>query len=116
MVYETQIYAQELIKIKLAKKEEITSFEIDKAAREYIAERNYPPFPYSLGHGIGLEVHELPYLNPSHHEFLENNIVFTLEPGIHLPGEIGVRIEDMFLIQNNKLLQLSHSPNTLLEL
>lgn len=116
LVYETQIYVQELIKVKLQKHEPVSSFELDAAARKFIADRHYPPFPYSLGHGIGLEVHEMPLLNPRHDDPIGNDTVFTLEPGIHLPGEIGVRIEDMFLIQNNALHQLTHSRAELIEL
>lgn len=116
LVYDTQQASINYIKDLLKTNKPILSNVVDQFAREYIATRNYPPFPYSLGHGVGLKTHERPILNPRFQDEIKNNMTFTLEPGIHLSGEIGVRIEDVFLIQNNKLLQLSKSNSKLIEL
>jgi Xaa-Pro aminopeptidase len=51
-----------------------------------------------LGHGIGLEVHEKPSLSPNSKNILTNNMVFSVEPGIYIPGFGGVRIEDLVLV------------------
>jgi Xaa-Pro aminopeptidase len=110
---ETQKKAIVYITERLAKGETIKTVDVDRLAREYIASKGYPPFPYSLGHGVALEVHEAPLLNPRSKESLADGMVFTLEPGIHIPGEFGVRIEDVFAIQENKLIQLTQSKSGL---
>lgn len=87
---------------------------IDQTARNYVTSHGYPPFNHS-SHGIGLEVHEYPHMS-SEQQPMENGMVFSIEPGIYLPGEMGVRIEDLFVIQNNKLIQLTNSPKDLIQL
>jgi Xaa-Pro aminopeptidase len=73
--------------------------DVDRAARSVIARAGYGSyFGHSLGHGVGLEVHEAPRLGPDSKEMLLPGTVFTVEPGIYLPGQAGVRIEDMVLI------------------
>ncbi len=94
----------------------IQTSDVDKAARDYIISQGYPSIPHSLGHGIGLEVHELPTLSPVSKQRLENDMVFSIEPGIYIPGKFGIRIEDLFVIENDKLRQLTHSPSHLIEL
>ncbi|HEX8965254.1 MAG TPA: aminopeptidase P family protein [Patescibacteria group bacterium] len=75
--------------------------EADKIAREYIVSQGYPQFPHSLGHGIGLEVHETPSLSPYSQDVLKNGMVFSIEPGIYLPNKTGVRIEDLVAITSS---------------
>ncbi len=71
---------------------------IDQAARDRITQAGYGPFfGHGTGHGIGLEVHESPGVTPKNEMIVEEGMVFTLEPGIYLPGLGGVRIEDMVL-------------------
>lgn len=62
---------------------------------------------HSLGHGIGMNVHELPRLNNDSEEIVRNNIVFTIEPGIYIDKEFGVRLEDTYAIIDNKLCNLT---------
>jgi len=73
--------------------------EVDRAAREVIEEAGYGDFfGHGLGHGVGLEVHERPWISGESRDRLEEGMVFTLEPGIYLPGRGGVRVEDMVLV------------------
>ncbi|USN54177.1 MAG: M24 family metallopeptidase [Candidatus Peribacteria bacterium] len=74
--------------------------EIDRAAREYIAQTGYGEFfSHSTGHGVGLAIHELPHVSASVDTMLESGMVITVEPGIYLPGEFGVRREDIVIVE-----------------
>ena len=66
-------------------------------------------FTHSLGHGIGLDVHEMPSLNLEDKTIIQNNIPFTIEPGIYFPKRYGIRIEDTMVLINNKLQVLTRS-------
>ena len=80
----------------------IKSGDIDKAARDVITEYGYgDAFIHSTGHGVGLEIHEKPNLSKNDEIKLEKGMVITVEPGIYLEGEFGVRIEDMVLVKNH---------------
>lgn len=89
---------------------------VDKVSREYIISQGYPSIPHSLGHGIGLQVHEPPSLSPKSKSVLAEGMVFSIEPGIYLPGKFGIRIEDLFTIANGKLIQLTNSPKEIITL
>ena len=67
----------------------------------------YPTIPHSLGHGIGIEVHESPRLGPTSKDMLQVGMVFSIEPGIYIPELGGVRIENLFTIRHKKLTQLT---------
>jgi len=70
--------------------------EVDRAARKVVVEAGYgEAFIHRTGHGIGLEVHEHPYLVEGNDALLETGMAFSIEPGIYLPGRLGVRIEDI---------------------
>ena len=62
-------------------------------------------FTHSLGHGVGLEIHEYPYLSPKRKGILKENNVFTIEPAVYFDGEFGIRIEDTVAIENGKVVR-----------
>ena len=77
----------------------VQSSDVDRAARQVIEEAGHGDhFQHSTGHGLGLEVHELPRISPIRPQTLEPGMVFTVEPGIYLPGRMGVRIEDVVAV------------------
>ncbi len=90
----------------------------DAAARRIIEEAGYGAFfGHGTGHGVGMEIHEEPRLSPSAgEERLVAGSVVTVEPGIYLPGEFGVRIEDMAYILPDGCQNLTASPKDLIEL
>jgi Xaa-Pro aminopeptidase len=96
-VYRTVLEAQQRAIAEVAPGK--TCRELDAVARNHIQEKGYGQyFDHGLGHGIGLDVHELPRLNPRSETFLKPGMVVTVEPGIYLPGWGGVRIEDDVLV------------------
>ena len=88
-----------------------------KLARDIIDEAGYgDAFGHSLGHGVGLEIHEFPNASPATQTKLEAGNVVTVEPGIYLSGEFGVRIEDFVVIRENGCENLTKAPKQLLVL
>jgi Xaa-Pro aminopeptidase len=92
----------------------VSAAAVDAAARAVIHEAGYGEyFTHGLGHGLGLQIHELPFLRPGNEMLLEAGMVVTLEPGIYLPGQGGIRLEDEVLLtpQGNEVLsRLPHDP------
>lgn len=97
-VLEAQTKAIEFLKSSIINHQSIKSSNVDHAAREHIESQGFSSIPHSLGHGIGLEVHEKPSISPRSKNELENGMVFSVEPGIYIPGYGGVRIEDLILL------------------
>lgn len=95
----------------------MTGMEGDRIARDYISEKGYGAyFGHGLGHGVGLYIHEMPFLNTREKTVLKPNMIETDEPGIYLPGKFGVRIEDMIVITEDGCRPLAKSPKQLLEI
>ena len=93
----------------------ITGSEADAAAREIIEKAGYGKnFGHGLGHGVGVEIHEAPRLSPKAPHTLKSGHVVTVEPGIYLPDEFGVRIEDMAVITENGHINLTSCPKELI--
>lgn len=89
----------------------------DEAARAVIREAGYGDrFGHSLGHGVGLEIHEDPKLRSGEEEPVPEGAVVTVEPGVYLPGLGGVRIEDMVVVTAGGCRSLPRSPRELLVL
>ncbi|MCT9930671.1 aminopeptidase P family protein [Planotetraspora sp. A-T 1434] len=79
-----------------------TAHDVDAAARGVIAQAGHAPhFEHGLGHGVGLEIHELPFLGPDRTGRLEDRVPITVEPGVYLPGRGGVRIEDTLVTRDD---------------
>ena len=66
-------------------------------------------FPHRTGHGVGLEVHEPPYLVRGNHEPLAAGMAHSVEPGVYLPGRFGVRIEDLVVVEPGGARRLNHA-------
>lgn len=112
-IYETVLSAQ---KTSLeALKNGVTGFDADKAAREVIEKAGYKEnFGHGTGHGVGIEIHELPNLSPYSKATLKTGNIVTVEPGIYIPDEFGVRIEDMALITDNGYINLTNCEKELI--
>lgn len=110
-VLEAQLCALEIIKsgVKCA--------DVDRSARAVIAEAGYAEFfRHSTGHGVGIEIHEKPNLSPKSTAVLKPGNVVTVEPGIYIPEEFGVRIEDMVFVTENGCKNLTNVPKELIVL
>ena len=97
-------------------KSSIKASDVDAVARRHITSQGFPTIPHSLGHGIGIDVHEPPRLSRKSKDILKEGIVFSIEPGIYLPGFGGVRIEDLVVLENKGSHLLTHSPKHLIEI
>ncbi len=76
--------------------------EIDQEARKYLSKRSLGKyFGHSLGHGVGLDIHENPRISQKSSTVLEENMIFTVEPAVYIPNKFGIRIEDMVLVTKN---------------
>ncbi len=105
-IYDIVLQAQEKAISKI--KPGISAAQIDAQARNFIAQKGFGHyFQHSLGHGIGLDVHEAPFISVKNKKPLVAGMVFTIEPGIYIPGKFGVRIEDIVLVKKNGVEVLS---------
>lgn len=85
--------------------------EVDDAARNHITAKGYGDyFVHRTGHGMGVEVHEPPYITASGQTVLEEGMVFSIEPGIYLPGRFGVRLEDIVYLTPSGAVRFSELP------
>lgn len=102
IVLQAQLAAEEQVRAGM------TGEEADAIARDIIAEAGHgDDFGHSLGHGVGLAVHEFPRVGPRAEDILQDGMVFTIEPGIYLPGWGGVRIEDIVAMENGRARVIS---------
>ena len=112
-VYDTVLAAQ-LAGIAAAKAG-ATGRAVDGAARDVIEQAGYGPyFGHSFGHGVGVEIHEGPNATPSNDKPLPAGAVISAEPGIYLPGRLGVRIEDVLYLTEDGCQNLTLAPKDLL--
>lgn len=80
----------------------IKACEIDFAAREFITKAGFGEyFSHSTGHGVGLDIHEFPIISSSSQTIIQEGMVFSVEPGIYLENEFGIRIEDVVVVTKN---------------
>lgn len=93
----------------------ITGRELDAVSREYIASKGYgAEFGHSLGHGVGLDIHEAPTASASSDDVLGENMVVTVEPGIYIAGEFGVRIEDFVIVKPDGCINMTEADKSLI--
>lgn len=112
-VYQTVLSAQ-LAGIRAAKAG-VTGREVDGAARAVITAAGYGDyFGHSFGHGVGVEIHEAPNASPMNEKPLPDRAVISAEPGIYLPGKLGVRIEDVILLTEEGCRDITKAPKDLL--
>ncbi len=112
-VYDIVLNAQETALAGL--RAGITGKQYDALARDVIVESGYgDAFGHSLGHGVGMEIHEIPYGGPKSEQIIPEGAVITCEPGIYLPGAFGVRIEDMAYVTKKGCRNLTHAPKQLI--
>lgn len=95
----------------------LTGIQVDGTVRDFITGKGYGPnFGHGLGHGVGLDIHEKPVLNRANDQPLPAGAVVTIEPGIYLPDQGGVRIEDTVLVTETGCERLTSVPKELKEL
>lgn len=111
-IYEIVLHAQE-IAIK-SMKAGMTGAQIDSLARRAIAASGFAKeFSHALGHGVGLDIHELPHLSQKYKEKIPAGAIITVEPGIYLPGKFGIRLEDMVAMGKKKAFNLTRAPKSI---
>lgn len=119
-MYETVLSAQEkaLKAVSSSPGLELTAFlngaVLDRFAREVIEKESLPVYPHSLGHGVGLEIHEGFRLSYKKDFVLKPGMVFSIEPATYLPGTGGVRIEDLVVLKEDGIEILSKSSKELM--
>lgn len=112
-VYDIVLKAQ--LEAMKAIKPGILCSEIDRIARNIIRDAGYGNcFGHGLGHSVGLFIHENPRFSPKCNTVLEPGMVITVEPGIYLPGQFGVRIEDLIVVTENGCMNLTASDKELI--
>jgi Xaa-Pro dipeptidase len=105
---EAQLAAQNFVKPG------VTAAEIDKVARDIISSYGYGEyFNHRLGHGIGTTIHEFPSLVEGNDLVIEEGMCFSIEPGIYIPGKVGVRIEDCYHVTKDGALPFTHTTKEL---
>lgn len=93
----------------------LSGSQLDSVARDIITNEGYGDcFGHSLGHGVGLEIHEYPNASPNSDCGLLENSVVTIEPGIYIAGEFGVRIEDFVVLKEDGCINLTKAPKELI--
>lgn len=92
----------------------VTAHEVDAAARQVLADAGLgEAFLHRTGHGIGVSVHEEPYIAPGNDLPLREGMAFSIEPGIYFPGEWGARIEDIVVVTADGCVRLNNAPHAL---
>jgi Xaa-Pro dipeptidase len=113
-IYQVCLDAQ--AKARAEARPSMTGAQVDAIARDYITSKGYGEyFTHRTGHGLGLEVHEEPYIVGSNHRPLPVGATFTIEPGIYVPGLGGVRIEDDVVLEEGGARALTQYPRNLLK-
>jgi Xaa-Pro aminopeptidase len=111
--YETVLTVQRAIldtlDSRVGKKKSFSGAELDRTAKDMIAGAGFPPYKHSLGHAIGKQVHEPPKLSVKKDARIYPGMIFTVEPGIYIENEYGIRVEDTVLLTENGVEILTKS-------
>jgi len=95
----------------------ISGMDLDAVARDLLTKRGFgTQFGHGLGHGVGLQIHEMPSVNSRWRDSIPAGVVITIEPGVYIPEFGGVRIEDLVLVEDGGCTVLSESPRELTEI
>lgn len=114
-IYEVVLKAQETALANIAVGMDCA--EIDALARDVIKDAGYGKnFGHSLGHSVGVEIHEQPCFSPKSKDILKEGNVLSVEPGIYIDEEMGVRIEDLIAVKDGKIVNLTSSPKNLIRI
>lgn len=112
-IYQAVLSAQEKA-LRLLSLGEKRTWLIDKSARYYLHKKfGKTKFTHGLGHGIGTAIHEWPSFKPNSMDILKSGMVMTVEPGVYIKNFGGVRIEDMVVIKNKGIINLTKPPKDL---
>ncbi|BAL81186.1 M24 family metallopeptidase [Caldisericum exile] len=96
-------------------KEGILASNVDKTVRDFLSEKGFGSyFTHGLGHGVGLEIHELPYVNARSKYTLLRNMVITIEPGLYFPNKYGLRLEDTVIVKEDSIENLIDLPHEII--
>jgi len=111
--YKTLLEAHKLLHSELASNSPISGAKLDQIARGVVKKSGFPTYPHSLGHGVGLAIHENPRLRFDKNQLLEPGMVFTLEPAIYIDRKFGIRIEDLVYLKGGNIEILTKSSKDL---
>ena len=112
-VYDTVLSAQ--LAGLAAVRDGIAAKDLDAIARKVISDAGYGEyFGHSLGHGVGMDIHEAPFASPSSIEIITSDMVVTVEPGIYIPDKFGVRIEDFVAVRDDGCFNMTGAPKELI--
>lgn len=111
--YESVLTAHKIAKENI--RDGITGREADAFARSYLETKGLAKyFTHSLGHGVGINIHEFPRLSPKSDDILKNGMVFSDEPGVYFEGNFGIRIEDTLSLVNGRAVSFTDSDKNLI--
>lgn len=112
-VYDKVLTAHMLVKEKFI--EGMTGCEGDAIARDYLKQHGLDKyFTHSLGHSLGINIHESPNLTPKDNSVFKNGMVFSDEPGVYIEGKLGIRIEDTVMLSGGKVISLTNTDKNLI--
>ncbi|NLN48124.1 MAG: aminopeptidase P family protein, partial [Clostridiales bacterium] len=108
-VYEIVLKAN--MEAEKAVKEGVTAHEVDATAQKVIRENGYGEYILSrTGHGIGIAVHEAPYIRQGNDQVLKTGMAFSVEPGVYIAGKFGMRVEDIVVVDGSGVNVLNKAP------
>lgn len=107
--YQTVLHAKKEAEAYLQSTAVVDGSQADTVARNILTQYGYETYPHSLGHGVGLDIHESPRLSLSRTDRISAQMVFTVEPAIYIPGSFGIRLEDTVVKTETTLQHLTGS-------